>query len=93
MEKFYFYIIYSPTFDKYYIGHTNNLEDRLKKHNSNHKGFTGKANDWEIVYVETFESKNEAYNRERQVKAWKNRERIKSLIDKNPFDEKSLNQS
>ncbi|MCD4735677.1 MAG: GIY-YIG nuclease family protein, partial [Bacteroidales bacterium] len=53
-----------------------------RKHNTNHKGFTGKANDWALVYYEIFETKSEAYARERQVKGWKNTERIKQLIRK-----------
>lgn len=85
METFYFYIIFSPSFNKYYIGHTSNLSERLKKHNSNHKGFTGNVNDWKIVYFEEFKSKNEAYLRERNVKSWKNRKKIEDLISKNPI--------
>ena len=85
METYYFYIIYSSSIDKFYLGHTNNLEERLRKHNSKHKGFTGNTNDWEFVYAEIFNTKNEAYQRERQVKEWKNRDRMISLISKNPF--------
>jgi len=85
MEQYYFYIIFSTEIDKYYTGHTSNLEERLKKHNSNHKGFTGKVNDWKIVYVEVFFSKNEAYQREMQIKSWKNRHRIEKLISTNPY--------
>ncbi|MEY5047553.1 MAG: hypothetical protein RLZZ175_912 [Bacteroidota bacterium] len=51
---YFFYILYSTSIDKYYVGHTSNLVERLRKHNSNHKGFTGKASDWEIVYSEQF---------------------------------------
>jgi len=47
------------------------LPERLRKHNSNHSGFTGKYNDWKIVYSEKFVSKSEAYARERQIKKWK----------------------
>jgi len=54
MDKYYFYIIYSQQLDKYYVGHTSNLDERLKKHNTNHKGFTGKANDWAVVYTEIY---------------------------------------
>ncbi|MCO6467303.1 MAG: GIY-YIG nuclease family protein, partial [Bacteroidota bacterium] len=52
---------YSSQANKYYYGHSANIEDRLKKHNTYHKGFTGKWNDWVIVYYEVFETKNEAY--------------------------------
>ncbi|WKK87194.1 GIY-YIG nuclease family protein [Marivirga arenosa] len=76
-----FYILYSPTLDKYYTGYTcSDLLDRLRKDNANHKGYTGKANDWEIVYQESFYSKTEAYVRERQIKSWKSRKRIEALI-------------
>jgi putative endonuclease len=78
---YYFYILYSPTLDRYYIGHTSNIEERISKHNTNHKGFTGKANDWRLIYKEQYKSKSDAYKRERIVKAWKNRNRIEALIN------------
>ncbi|MBN1637413.1 MAG: GIY-YIG nuclease family protein, partial [Ignavibacteriales bacterium] len=56
--------------------------NRLKKHNSNHKGFTGKTNDWKIVYSEIFQTKEKAYAREREVKKWKSRKKIETLIRK-----------
>lgn len=80
----YLYILYSKTLDKYYIGHTADaLEERLRKHNSNHDGFTGKAHDWEVVYSEIFPSKEQAYAREREVKRWKSKKRIELLIKEN----------
>ncbi len=85
MEIYYFYILYSDKLDKYYFGHTSNLGERLKKHNTNHKGFTGKADDWNVVYTETYSTKELAYTRERQVKKWKSKIRIKELIAKPSF--------
>jgi putative endonuclease len=38
---FYFYILYSHQADRYYVGHTNDLLERLRKHNSKHSDFTG----------------------------------------------------
>lgn len=67
-KEFFFYILFSKTVNKFYIGHTSNLLDRLSKHNSNHKGFTGGYGDWEIVYSEIFHSKEAAELRERTVK-------------------------
>jgi putative endonuclease len=76
------YILYSTTLDKYYVGFTcDDLEERLRKHNSHHKGFTGKTNDWKLVYFESFKTKEEAYARERQIKGWKSRQMIASLIN------------
>ena len=75
-----FYILYSPTAAKFYIGHTTEpLEERLRKHNSQHAGFTGKLGDWKIVHSEHFNTKKEAYGREREVKSWKSRKRIERL--------------
>ncbi|WP_343854273.1 GIY-YIG nuclease family protein [Algoriphagus jejuensis] len=77
----FFYILYSPSAGRFYVGHTcEKLEERLRKHNSNHKGFTGKKNDWNVVYFEEFGSKSDAYKRERQVKSWKSKKRIEELI-------------
>ncbi len=76
---FYTYVIYSAVRDKYYIGSTSDLEQRLFKHNTNHKGFTGKAGDWEIVYFKEFAKKQDALLRERQIKSWKSRKKIEEF--------------
>jgi putative endonuclease len=40
------YILYSKTLDKFYVGSTSeSIVERMKKHSTNHKGFTGKAKD------------------------------------------------
>ncbi len=78
---FYTYILFSTKKNKYYIGSTSNLEERIKKHNSNHKGFTGSEGDWEIVYKEVYETKSEAYKREMQIKRWKSRKMIEKLLN------------
>jgi putative endonuclease len=76
-----FYILFSTKANRFYIGHTTEpLEERIRKHNSNHKGFTGKFQDWKLVYRETYPSKQLAYAREREVKSWKSRSRIEKLI-------------
>ncbi|WP_215224395.1 GIY-YIG nuclease family protein [Echinicola shivajiensis] len=81
----YLYILFSKSADKFYIGHTeSSLLERLKKHNSNHKGFTGKHSDWNVIYYEQHTSKKEAYAREREIKSWKSRKRIIQLIEKEP---------
>ena len=78
----YFYILHSEQKDKFYLGHTcDKLEERVRKHNSNHKGFTGSVSDWNLVYFEEFDSKESAYSRERQVKSWKSKKKILMLIE------------
>ena len=76
------YILYSESLDKYYIGHTGeNLDERLRKHLSNHSGFTSKSKDWSILYFENFEEKSLAYQRELQIKSWKSKIKIRKLIE------------
>jgi putative endonuclease len=78
---YHFYILYSSSANKFYVGFTgDSVAERLRKHNSNHKDFTGSYHDWEIVYTEQYESKEEAYKREREVKSWKSRKKIEAMI-------------
>jgi len=74
------YILYSAEMDRYYVGYASNIEDRMQKHLSNHKGYTSKAKDWVIVYKENYNTKAEAYKRERQIKSWKSRKKIEELV-------------
>jgi putative endonuclease len=75
------YILFSNFKSKYYVGFTSDsLSERLRRHNSNHEGFTGKTGDWELVYSEKYELKEEAMNREKQIKMWKSRKMIEKLI-------------
>ena len=76
-----FYILFSASRNAFYVGHTcDDLSERLRKHNSNHKGFTGVNVDWEVVYFESFPDKSTAYKREREVKSWKSRKKLMELI-------------
>ncbi|SHH53281.1 GIY-YIG nuclease family protein [Winogradskyella jejuensis] len=75
------YIIYSNKIDKFYVGYSGDiLEERIRKHNTNHKGFTGKANDWELKYFEEYSEKSEAIKRELSIKNKKSRKHIERLI-------------
>ena len=77
------YILYSETKNKYYVGYTrDSITERIRKHNSNHKGFTGETGDWEMKYSEIFETNKEAINREKQIKGWKSKKLIEKLIAK-----------
>jgi len=63
------YIIFSEAINKHYVGFTSlPISERLRKHNSNHKGFTGKTADWEVVFIKKVETKNEALQLEKKIK-------------------------
>ena len=78
--EYFFYILYSASLDRYYTGYTADMVERLKKHNAKHKGFTGKADDWIMVYSEKYSDKESAQKREKQVKGWKSRKMIENLL-------------
>ncbi|MEN8193301.1 MAG: GIY-YIG nuclease family protein [Bacteroidota bacterium] len=74
------YILYSKSIDKYYIGYTNNLELRIKRHNNGWSKYSSKGIPWELVYSETFSSKSDAIKRENKIKKMKSRMYIENLI-------------
>ena len=76
---FYVYIIENSD-GKYYIGHTEDIADRLKRHNSDRVRSTKNKGPWEIVYNESYNNRNEAYKREQQIKKYKGGEAFKKLI-------------
>jgi putative endonuclease len=81
----YTYILYSQTLDRYYIGSTRDTtKERLSKHNHKHKGFTSVVDDWKILYQEFYEEYSDALVREREIKQWKSRKMIETLIVKAP---------
>ena len=77
---FHVYLLFSESKNRYYIGHSSNLEARLIRHNQKSKGFTGNTNDWKVVYTDQYNTKEEAQKRELQIKSWKSRIKIQELI-------------
>jgi putative endonuclease len=80
MDKFFVYIIYSADKDKYYVGQTSNLEDRIKSHLSHISPYTSIANDWKLIYYEELSSRSEAIKRKNEIKRKKSRKYIEWLI-------------
>ncbi len=77
------YILFSKQLNLYYVGHTcETMDERLRKHRSDHKGFTSRSKDWEVAHIEHFNDKSSAYKRELEIKRWKNRKKIEDLIAK-----------
>ncbi len=76
------YILHSKTINKYYIGQTQNIQQRIVQHNTHHnkKGFTKAAIDWEVVF--TFENQNKTtiLKLERFIKRMKSPTFIKKII-------------
>ena len=75
------YILYSKEIDKYYIGSTKNLDQRIKFHLEKvfKKSNTVKSNDWELYYSIETENITIALKIERLIKNMKSRKYIDNL--------------
>jgi len=81
MEEFVVYILYSKEFDRIYIGFTSDLINRFHSHNHfATKGYTVKFRPWEVIYVEFFQSKSDAMQREKYLKSGTGRDWIKTFV-------------
>ncbi|MBK7342763.1 MAG: GIY-YIG nuclease family protein [Saprospiraceae bacterium] len=82
------YILYSPSKDRYYIGATNSLADRLNRHNFGYSKSTRSGKPWLLVYTQQFDNFQEATTFESDLKKQKKRSAYIPLIQNyrsNPF--------
>jgi len=68
--SFYVYILQSLKDGSLYVGHTQNLTNRLKQHNSPHrKTYTAKRGPWKLLQYEEYQTHSQAVQRERFMKS------------------------
>ena len=79
MERYFVYILYSPSLNVYYKGFSTDVEKRLEYHLTNHSKFTSQTKDWKIVYIKEFETKQLALIEEKRLKKL-NRASLEKLI-------------
>ena len=79
---FYVYMLKSTItgLNKTYVGYTNNIKNRLIKHNSNRGAKSTKGHKWILIYKKRFKTKNDAMSFEYKLK--KNRIRRKLILEK-----------
>ena len=77
---YYTYVLYSPRFDKIYIGHTSNLSKRFAEHNDGKSTYTKRYIPWEILHYEEFSTRSLAMKREKELKSHKGRDFIRKKI-------------
>ncbi len=65
---------------KSYVGYTNNVKNRLLKHNTNKGAKSTKGFKWELVYKKKFDSKQQALSFEYKLKKDR-KERLKLIYD------------
>ncbi len=77
---FYTYVLKSKIKNLLYNGHCENLDKRLKEHNSGKTKSIKHAIPFEIIYFETFETREGAINRERYFKTAAGRKYLKTKL-------------
>ena len=77
---YFIYILFSEKLNRYYIGSTHNISQRLKRHNAGATKSTKAGRPWKVVYAEKYNSKTDAIKRENYLKRMKSRKFIESLI-------------
>ena len=77
---FYAYILQSTKSGRYYIGHTEDIQKRLERHNTGKVKATKNKGPWVLMCYETYETKTKANSRELYIKSMKSRVFIEKLI-------------
>ena len=79
---YYVYLIktINSRINKTYVGYTNNLKNRLDKHNSNKGARSTKGFKWVLIYKKKFISKSKAMSYEYKLK--KNRKKRNEIVEK-----------
>ena len=62
------YVLYSPSYKRYYKGHCENIKERIKEHNSGKTKSTKALIPWKLVYQEEFITREDAITREHYFK-------------------------
>ena len=65
---FFVYILYSSLIKKFYLGNTNDLDDRLYRHNSGQENFTSKGLPWQLIWYKEVDTRKEAVRLEIKIK-------------------------
>ncbi len=83
---YYVYILYSLSYDRYYIGHTNDIFRRVEEHNTNSRmTYTHKYRPWKLKTHYEFGSRSNAMKIEKYIKRMKSRKVIERLIQDSEY--------
>ena len=74
------YVLQSLKDQKFYIGESTSVEQRLIYHNSGRQRSTKHRAPFRLILTETYETRTEALKREKEIKSWKGGLKFKALI-------------
>jgi putative endonuclease len=83
MQPFFVYILKCSD-DSYYVGHTDDLEKRFSEHqNKKYCSYTSTRLPVQLIFQQTFESREAAFIVERRIKNW-SRKKKEAWMEENP---------
>ena len=77
---FYVYVLKSQMDGRFYIGSTQDVRERLRRHNEGRVKSTRPYRPYLLVYTEEFKSRGEAVLREKELKRRKSHQSINNLM-------------
>jgi len=84
---YYVYLLHSKQHNKFYIGYSSNLKDRVVSHNAGKNNATRPFIPYKLIYYEAFRDKKDAKAREVYLKSgwgWRSiRKIIKNYLENN----------
>ena len=82
---YYIYVIESKKTGRFYIGQTNNIDDRVTRHNNGRVTSTKTDGPWELKYTKELETRSEAVLLERKLKGFKKRDTLIRFFEDSNF--------
>ena len=77
---YFIYVLKSLKDNRTYVGYTNNVEERLKKHNSGQVKSTKYRQPLELLFSEEFKTSQEARKKELYWKNGRGRRKLKTIL-------------
>jgi putative endonuclease len=84
-KLFWVYIVTNCRNGTLYTGHTDDLPNRIHQHKTKaFRGFSAKYGCDRLVWCESFDSREQAFKRERQIKEWRRSWKLELIETNNP---------
>jgi len=80
LEHVFIYVLISTLDNKFYVGFTENLQQRLEDHNSGKVPSTSSRRPLNVIYYEAHLSKSDALRREQYFKTSKGKTTLKQML-------------
>jgi putative endonuclease len=80
LKRYYVYVLKSEVDGSWYIGYTEDIENRIQQHNNGESLYTKRKIPWRIIYYEVSFDKYDAIAREKYLKTGMGRRYLKNRL-------------